>query len=188
MMNQRLTYLIIGCVIGFILGYIVRSIREIKDRVEEVDEHVLKAKKDDGFIQTRLATNIGLILVVAFTLWAAISSQLASNKVKDTQHEQDNLTACNQTYQLQTINALNARTANSQAQTDANVALQKAQATFLGIFFVNPPATADQRADAFQTYFDALNAFIVASAKTTANVSMNPYPTSADFINCIHRK
>lgn len=193
MMNQRLLYLAIGCIIGFVLGYMVRSIREVRAEVEEVKEEVIKDHRSDkgsdaGFIKNGIANYVALFLVVGLTAWSAIVSQVASNDVKGSQHQQDRIVSCNQTYLASTITALNARTENSQAQNDANVALQRAQATFLSVFFVDPPASSEQKETALKTYFQALTDFTTASAKTSTNVSQNPYPSTTDFINCIRGK
>lgn len=191
MVTTRILYLLLGCVIGFIVGYIVRSLREKNETVEEVDEPMiikLPGTKEGGLIQSRLGTNLALFLVVALVAWAAFSSQVASNKVRDSQKEQDLSVTCTETFLASTISALNARTSNSQDQTQANVDLQKAQATFLSVFFVTPPSTSDQREAALRTYFDSLTAFTTTSAKTSDNVAQNPYPSATDFVNCIKGK
>lgn len=189
--NTRLEYLLIGCAIGFIVGWFTRSLKEATTVLEEVEKPMilsLKGTEPGGLIKSRLGTNIALFLVVALTAWAAFASQNASNRVTNSQKEQDKSVLCTQTFLASTISALNARTQNSQEQNEANSDLQKAQATFLGVFFITPPASTAQRSEALKTYFDALTRFTTSSATTGDNVAKNPYPTPTDFLNCIHGK
>lgn len=194
MMPTRIVYLLIGCVIGFVIGYLVRMVREINDKVEEVDRHILQEeappKQSRGrrsFMACFSYNNIMMICVLAIVVWSAFASQSASNKVKDQQQRQTRATACTQQYLAVTISALNARTSNNSSQNNANVALQNAQLTFLKVFFINPPAPDTEKIRALQTYVDALNRFVSVTSATNKKVDANPYPTTTDFAKCLDK-
>lgn len=192
---ERLIYLAIGGAIGFVLGYMVRSLRRIDARLEGV-EKIKKPPNDAGFVRNPIILDIVLLLVVLMTAWAAVSSQLNSNKLADAQHtiatnqvRQDRLTSCTSTFLSETIVALNERTTYTQEQADANVQLQKAQAQFLGLLFrKQPPVTREESYAAAQKYFNALTSFIEVNAKSNNKVSSNPYPTNDEFRACIDHK
>lgn len=90
---DRLGWWLFGCAVGFILGYIVRYLREIKEEVHEVDELVKKIDKEGGFVRYPYVADVMLIVVVLVTVWAAFLSQKASNDVREN-YEQDQVARC----------------------------------------------------------------------------------------------
>lgn len=79
--SDRVLYLAIGGLIGFILGYIVRSLRGIETELEETEKK--HKKHDDGRISGDLVNRVAVFLVVCLTAFAAFRSQSASNKSDD---------------------------------------------------------------------------------------------------------
>ena len=196
-MDTRLGALLVGCVIGFILGYIVRSLREIKAKVEKVDEHIMNTKPhgDDGFTTPGWLQNIALLVVVAITAWSAFASQHNSNtissqsdSIQSQQDASDKLVACNQQYLAATIAALNARTTFSQEQSAANVSLQKSLSNLVTLSLRTPPLGPEAARRVVVGFSDALKHFLDLSAKSADKVSENPYPTATGLLDCIHKK
>lgn len=189
---ERLEWLMLGCIIGFILGYIVRTLREIKEELDEVDD-IVKAdhglpKSERGAIHTPTIAGFMLLVVVAITAWAAFASQQASNKVQATQDQLARVTSCNKAYLSKTIATINARTRYSQRQAVANVELQKSQARFVTLILHEPPYSEQRRRDAFTEYLNDLNTFINTSSDQANTVEQNPYPTTDELDSCIAGK
>ena len=85
-LDDRLAYLMIGCAIGFILGYFVRALRDIKEELHEVDEIVKKQERGEaGFMRFPMVANAALILVLGLSLWASFTTQKVNNELADTQ-------------------------------------------------------------------------------------------------------
>jgi hypothetical protein len=188
-MDVRLSWLLIGCGIGFVAGYIVRSLREIKEKVTDVDERVKKREtNDEGLIRYPLLYDIVLVLIVAMTVYAAITSQLNANSVKDQQHKIDDITSCNRDYLNKTIVALNSRTAYAQEQAFANVDLQTAFNKVVQASLQKPPPTEAQARKIVEEYATALQHFLEVSKKNNAAIASNPYPTSHEFTDCINKR
>lgn len=190
-LDSRIELFLFGCVIGFIVGYIVRSLRDIRKKVNEVDE-IVKKKQDRGAVSIEALKNLALFVVVILTVWAAWTSQKSSDKTQDTQIKQKvtqnqlvKITSCNQDFLAKTIAALNARTVYSQDQAKANVDLQSAQLKLLTLAFKKPPLSDSEGAAAVKTYFDALTTFVSFSSKQTNAIAENPYPTSTAFSDCL---
>lgn len=189
---ERLEWLMLGCLIGFILGYIVRTLREIKEELDEVDD-IVKAdhglpKSDRGSIHAPTAAGVMLIVVVLITAWAAFASQKASNEVQNTQDQLARVTGCNKDYLSKVIQVINARTRYSQRQAVSNVQLQKSQARFISLLLHDPPPTDDRARSAFSEYFEDLSTFINTSSNQANVVEQNPYPTTAELDACVAGK
>lgn len=196
--DDRLAWLLFGCAIGFILGYIVRSLREIKkdshetnEVVHHVDELMTRRKNDDGFVRYPVLKDVMLFTVVLLVAWSAFASQSASNQVTDNQEQIASATAwnvklakCNQTFLEKALVALNERTVYVEEQAKSNVRLQKAQADFWMLLLVVPPEPESVQRDAASTYLEALRHFVTISTKAAEKVRTNPYPTIKEFKAC----
>lgn len=196
--NERLGWLIVGGLVGFVLGYIVRSLRVIKEDVvaikDEVDEidNIVKEKRqqtraDDGFMHVRYLRDIALLIALLVTLWAALASSKASNDVKDQQDRSDQVVICTSEYLARTIRVLNIRTTSVQDRADANLELQKAQAKFFQLLLKIPPLPEVDRRQAAEEYVKALQHFVVVSDRTKQTGVAIPYPTNAEFQTCLTR-
>ena len=187
---ERLEWLLLGCMIGFILGYIVRTLRDIKEELDEVDDmikedHGIERNSERGALHAPTAAGVMLIVVVLITVWAAFASQKASNDVKATQDQLARVTQCNKDYLSKTINTINSRTRYAQRQAIANVELQKSQSRFVALLLKQPPPSERQAHDAFVEYLNDLNTFINTSSDQANVVVKNPYPTVDDLDSCI---
>lgn len=189
-MDTRLGALLLGCVIGFILGYIVRSLREIKAKVDRVDKHVTEKapRGDDGFTTPEWLKNIALLIVVAITAWSAFASQHNSNEIKKSSDDRDKIVACNQLYLTATIAALNARTTFTQQQSASNVELQKSLSNLVTLSLRTPPLGPDAARAVVEGFSAALKHFLDLSAKSADKVDKNPYPTPTAFLDCLNKK
>jgi len=190
-LDERLGWMLFGCVIGFILGYIVRYLREIKEELDEVDT-VVKERRfrrrstDDGFMNIRYVRDIAVLIVVVATVWASIVSSHASKDVKDQQDEIDRVTVCTSEYLARTIRVLNIRTDAVQERADANLELQKAQSKFFSLLLKIPPIPEEDRRAAADEYLAALNHFVEVSNNTKRAGVSDPYPTNAQLSRCIN--
>jgi hypothetical protein len=188
--SERLEWLILGCIIGFIMGYIVRTLREIKDELDEVDEIVKEnhglPKSEHGRIHPPTAAGIALIIVVGLSVWASFASQKAANDSQSIQDQLSHISQCNKDYLSKTISVINARTRYSQRQAVANVELQKSQARFIALILHKPPLPERKIRAAFTEYFQDLNTFLNTSSNTANVVDNNPYPTADELDACIN--
>jgi Sec-independent protein translocase protein TatA len=209
-MDARIGWLLLGAVVGFILGYITRSLREIKQKVEEVDKHVTaKPPSDAGFVRNPIILDGILILVLALVVWSSFKSQIVSNDVEKTQSQlktalsqlkttqsqlaqaqaaQKKTTECTQEFLSKTIEALNERTTYTQAQASANVDLQKAFDKLITASLRKPPPDAKEARQIVETYAAALKHFIEISAKSASKAAGHPFPTNDEFNSCIDQK
>lgn len=184
--DERLGWLLFGCAIGFVLGYIVRSLRDIKEELDDVEKLVKQQKNEDGFVRYPLVMDIALLCVVVLTVWAAFASQRASNDVQSTQNDLARTTVCTQQYLSKTIRALNERTTYSQQAVAANVELQRAQAEMLSVLLREPPVGDPDREKAVQSYFRALTDFVSLSGRSGQKADTYPYPTNEELAECLN--
>ena len=189
--DERLGWMLLGCGIGFILGYIVRSLRYMKGELDEVDGLVKRKlgdrETDDGFMNMRYIRDVAVLIVVVLTVWAAFASQKASNDVKAQQDRIDQITVCNSEFLSRTIRVLNIRTDAVQARADANYELQKAQAKFFKLLLEIPPLPETDQRQAAEEYVEALNTFVRVSKQTKAQGAATPYPTNEELQACLNR-
>lgn len=199
-MSERMGWLILGCAVGFVLGYIVRALREIKEELDTVDECVKRCQEehdhiprpDDGYAVPSYVGHIALIVVLFVTVYAAFASQDASNDVREAQKDLratqvviQNVSVCTQETLAATISALNERTTYTVAQAKANVDLQKAQSSFIAVLVTVPEPSLTERRAALNEYFDKLTSFVALSSQTVNKIEQNPYPTNEDLTRCL---
>lgn len=182
-LDERIGWLLLGMAVGFVLGYIVRSLRDIKEELDEVDE-LVRRQNESGFARNPVILDVVLLIVVALTVWAAFASQALSNQVQQTQRNQTQSVVCNKQYLRKTIVALNQRTSYVQHQTLANIKLQTAQRDFFLIIFEHPRNDKIE-IKAFKEYLDSLKSFVRISHKVSGRASFVPYPTATDLSNCL---
>jgi hypothetical protein len=107
---DRFLWLAIGCFIGFVLGYIVRSLQEIKARVEHVEETVTENepkkskwdRNDDGLLRHPLLLDLVLLIVVGMTVFASFATAKVNNELQE-------VLACNTEFNNEQAVALRSR-------------------------------------------------------------------------------
>ncbi len=188
---ERTMFFAVGGGIGFVLGYIVARLHEIKEGIDEVVEleHAQKndAHDDKGSMRIPAGKDLALLLVVFLVVFASIASQRASNKVEETQSRLTVISTCTMEFLSKTVSALNERTQYSQRQAEANVSLQKAQAEYLAIVLIDPPVSDEEKREALQVYFDTLTDFLVVSQKSIGKIKENPFPTNKAYASCLSK-
>jgi len=150
--DERLLLLLLGGLVGFVLGYLVRLAQEIRVKVDEVDsivkeDHDILRKHDEsGFMTNRWIANISMLVVVTLALIATVVSQKASNDVVASQGQQDKIIArqhlvisCFKNLFGEVLVSLNERSTYSQAMATANIDLQESQSKFFSILRHQPP-------------------------------------------------
>ena len=193
-LSDRIVLLCVGGFIGFVLGYITASVREIKEKVDKVEKHE-NSRGENGFMRFPVIQDIMLLTVLALTVWAAFSSQEAVNNFKDQQKELEasqrtdkKITECTSDLLTKTITALNERTTYTTQAAAANVELQKAQRAYIAIFDDVPPPSKEEAITAFSDYFTALDQFIIITAKSRDTSEDFPYPTTEEYEKCLNKE
>lgn len=188
--DERVGWLLLGMAVGFIMGYIVRTLRELRSDVHEVKEElhevdgIVKKKlgergNDSGFVIPETLRNILLLVVVLVVAGSAFVSQKASNEVH-------NSADCNYEFLIKTISALNERTEFTTQQAQANIELQKSQQAFFELLLRKPPETEARRSAAAQEYLASLNNYIDLSKLSTNKIEENPYPEAKQLQDCLN--
>ena len=199
-LDERVTYLLVGIAIGFTLGYFTAYLKKIKNTVVHIEEIVVKDRKEEGHVKLpNFATmgawrgrfprwrNAALFLVVVMTFWAAIASQVASNKSDENAESISKATFCNQQIISKLVVALNERVEAGRSQTDANVELQKGFLEFLQILQFQPPKPEAERRTAFDGYVTKLDNFVEAAEKSKTKGDLYPYPTFNELSQCLDK-
>lgn len=188
--DDRLQYLLLGIVIGFVLGYLVRLVKDIKEELDEVDTIVKRIEHHDdesGFMRYPWIANIAILLVVGLTAYASFVSQKASNEVADAQEQQEQVVACNQMVLAQALEALNERSTYTTGMATSNIELQQSQSDFFTILLHKPPYSEQKRTKAVQDYYSDLQTFLRIAHKNVKKVKNNPLPTIEDFQDCLSK-
>lgn len=211
-LDERFSYLILGLLIGFVFGYFTRRLQKIEEKVNHVDKLITKDEqgsirlpqfmwlrsKIPEPIKARLRRvqykNVMLFVVVMLVAFSSFQSQRASNKSDRTTYavaaasvQTQKFTYCNQIFLGNVIVALNERTTYSKDATAANIALQKAFATFITVITFQPPKSQKEQTDAFNLYFTKLKNFVELSDKASKKADAFSYPTVIEFTSCLDR-
>lgn len=80
--GDRLMWMLFGAIIGFALGYVVRLLQDILHTVHEVDELVKQPRDEEGFMRNPKVADAAMLIVVAFTAWAAFSTWSTNNSLE----------------------------------------------------------------------------------------------------------
>lgn len=192
-LDDRFMYLLLGCFIGFVLGYIARTLQTLADRVDEVDKTV-KKRDEGGFVRNPIALDVVLLFVVALTVWAAVASQTAANRSNDTSDKviniQDDMAknqACTTQVLFDVVTAANDRTTYSSDQADANIKAWQAQLDLLTLG-QNPALSRKQQLELYQTYQDEVRKYLNVAVKARDKANAHAYPTPEDLTNCLQEK
>lgn len=192
--DDRLQYLLLGMAIGFVLGYLVRLVRDIKEELDEVDDVVKKLgnedheRNQDGFVKVSWIANVALLLVVGLTAWASVVSQKASNDVKIAQESQKQAVYCANDVLGDALTVLNARSSYSNATAHSNVKLQKDFAKFFNLLLHQPPFSSKEQLKAAKDYQASLNNFVKISGQQKDTSSKQPYPSAKELDVCLAQR
>ena len=196
-LDERIGWFLLGVVIG----YVVRTIRDIKKEVREVEEIVSREKNQRGFMRNAFVADFAVLLVIAMCVYASFSTQITNNRLeaaiediqqaeKDAEENRDRISrvaVCSQEYLARTIEALNQRTTYTQDQADANVALNRAQRDFLVILSRVPPPTDADAKIALSNYVARLREYTAAYDKNKDKTETYAYPASEDLDRCLSK-
>jgi hypothetical protein len=80
--DERLTWLLIGMVIGGVLGYFAHALRDIRSTVHHLDDQTRPQKDESGLVRKPLLLDFVLLAVVIMVAYASIQSQRASNELE----------------------------------------------------------------------------------------------------------
>lgn len=173
-LDERATWLLLGCAIGFVLGYIVRSLRDIKEELDEVEDILKKPERGEkGFMRYPIVADIMLILVVSITAWAAFASQQASNDVR-------HVSECATQYNMRLGETLASRDKAIRAGADAEIRLWARYNKLYKIAKSNPskiPVLQERLNEAINTYRKSLSE--IQKTRET-----HPYPNPDILQSC----
>lgn len=199
--DDRLEWLLLGVLLGYFMGYVTRSLREIKEGVDKVEAFLrnkprpAKKKADDGGVNRERFNQIMLLLVVVLTAFAAFRSQYAANQAEhansithDNQAQLKRVVGCVIKNQTAYLNVVNERTEFTKDQALANKDLQKAQRVFFGVLLHIPPYPPTRRVDAAQDYQNALDHYLNTAKAYEKNTQTAQYPTANDLLKCVDSK
>lgn len=187
-MTERVSSLLIGLAIGFVLGYFTRTLQKIERKVDAMDRMVKKQRNEEGFMRFPLMADAMMIVILCVSVFASFQTQKVNNDLQETQKAQRISTQCTQEYLAKTILALNERTENTINTSEKNVELQKAQVAFLRLTLIDPPLPDERIESGLRTYFESLTEFIDAAAAGQTKRQMYPYPTTEEFEHCTDSK
>lgn len=202
--DDRLIWLLLGVAIGFFMGYLTRTLREIKEETHEVNvilkeqhpskENEPRQQDEGGRINPKFLNGLAIFLVVVLCAFASFKSQRASNELESTQEQLvqtqkrlDKVVDCNADTLTNLLDAINTRTAFTRSAASSNLKLQKDQATMFRILFHIPPYTDKVREAALQDYIKSLGQFVVAGTQSETNAVTTPYPEAVDLYSCIDK-
>lgn len=187
--DERIGWLLVGCMVGFILGYCVRILENVSehDRIRLNTQQRVNARLEDerGVLHTRLYGNIALLMVVAITIWAAVVSQQASNDVRELQKRNAQIILCNQNVVIEALDVLNERTMFTSNHWEANLELQVAHSNMLEIVLREQPLSPGTYTRESKLYLEKLTTFIDTTEKANANRATKPYPSADDIKLCV---
>lgn len=124
-LEDRLVWMAVGCFIGFVLGYIVRSLRDIHEKVNHVDQFFpdgdsVESSKWDrnegGFMRHPKIADIAMVLVIGLCVWAAFSTQKVNNHL-------NTVLTCITKYNSHEGTALESRDSKIKAGTQSEIEL-----------------------------------------------------------------
>lgn len=179
--------------IGLLIGYAIGRLQDNHKMIKEMWMERRRKHDERGIVKHRVLADVTLLIIIVITVWAAVQSQIAVNKVTENQEAVERQyqirakeNACISSVLFATVQALNERTSFTVAQAEANVALQRAQAEMLGYFLDLPPdATEEERRAVTTRYFEALTDFINLSVQTQDKAEEFKFPTEEEFIACL---
>lgn len=177
-LSERLGWLLLGMIIGFVLGIIVARLRAIEEKVDAVDEHVKETQRkvspgSSGFMRQPLGTGMLYFLALLIVFWGTVAGQLALNRVDHTQ-------MCIKQYNIHQGRALTTRDDAIKAGTQSEINLWTRYAELYAQAKKDPkkiPQAQEALNRAIMSHRDALQ-------ETQSTRDSNPYPDPDVLVNC----
>jgi cytoskeletal protein RodZ len=180
---DRMIFMALGCILGFVLGLLIKvdreakeACREVKEVHNEVHEFIEEQHKKEEDGEARWHTIVILVCVI-LVAYAAIASQIALN---ESNHQGD----CTQRTIVKNLDTQNERSTYTVASVNANKDLQIAQANYIELV-LKPNATIEQMRAALTVYFDALTKFTTVATANAQKLEQNPLPSSTAYKECL---
>lgn len=187
----RLAFLAAGIVIGTVLGMVYSTMRNTK-RTRQSTERMEKRLNENGAINL---TTIGMVIALVVVVASLFSTLNTNRQVAETQDQlaqnaviRDKENNCTASILFSTVDALNQRTEYTGVQADANVKLQRSQLRFLRVLAQsNGEGDGSAGLEALDSYLNALNTYVKATAEQRSVAQENPYPTQAEYAECLQQ-
>lgn len=183
--DDRLLYL----AIGFVLGYFVRILHEVRSDLDEVSSTSRKFRffrnNEKGSAHRPSMAQVAITVVVLLAFYSAFVSQRVSNNVVDSQDNMEQVVKCNRQVLVGVISTLNQRATYAVEIASANIDLQQAQSDFFEVLLHKPAYSEWRRLRASTMYYDSLQSFLGIAEKNRSKVATNPLPTIEDFSECM---
>jgi hypothetical protein len=187
MTSDNVLFLVLGTIFGYIMGLLTNQIHKTKAPKSVAVMHqspktwVARFKQLPGVT----STNIGMVLILALVVWAAITSQLNSNHVADQQRANAKVVDCSVKFLNDTISALSDRTALTPRQNQASLELQAAQEKFFTSINPRSNSLVVDYDTALRTYQAAYNKYINLASQSNTVLLTTDYPTSTQLRQCL---
>ncbi len=84
--DEKIAWLALGCAVGFVFGYIVARLREIKEKEDTIEskvDNLMHREKDEEGALRFSWTGLAVLVVVLLTAYAAFVSGHTANQVED---------------------------------------------------------------------------------------------------------
>lgn len=182
---DRLIFFTIGSGVGFILGFVVARLREIRDGVDEVldiekEKPDTRKRDEQGGVKRPSLTTIGLALTLIVTAGAAFQTGRVNNELKHTNAQLEHTVTCITEYNVRQGRSLKSRDAAIKAGTQSEIDLWTTYARLYAL------ATSDPKKIPIAQ--EALNRAIHDHRERLVELqairSRHPYPDPDILKNC----
>lgn len=189
-MDERIGWLLLGCVIG----YVIRLLQEIRKEVHEVDEIVTKNEKrkrrkrdrsEEGFARFPIVLDVLMICLFVLTGYSVVRVEQYVDAQEAQGKKLDQVSSCTLEFTEKTIKALNERTTYAADQLETNVEVLESQLEFLRLVLVLPPVTETRRRASLEEYVLNVDTYVDFADKAKVKTDVYPYPTNEDLQACL---
>lgn len=177
-MDDVWTAFLIGCAIGGIAGWTLRTLRYARRTSRKVDKMI--ERDDDGLAKGQ---TVMLGVVVLITAAAAVLSGVSAQQSNTANDRVERNGECTRDTLEQTIKALNERTAFSDEQADARRDVLVAQRDLVKLL-TDSTAQSPELIDSARRYQDAVARQLRLDDRNDLRRAAYPYPTPAQIRGC----
>lgn len=180
-LSDRLSWLLLGMAIGFVLGVIVTRLRVIEKKVDVVGDHIKKHTNDErGFMRHPVVADVLYFLVLLIVVWGAFSAQKATNEAQSAQRQLQRTVECIREYNTHLGESLSTRDSAIKAGTQSEIELWTKYAKLYALAKRDPskiPQAQEALNRAIMSHRDALT-------ETQTTRERNPYPDPDVLKSC----